>query len=206
MNLWFLCLMMVSPLWAQQPTDVVPEQSESEAEAGMLSLDEAPVGTPLTGAEALALAIEVGEKIRCPQCQGLSVSASKADAAEAMFGRILELVEQGYDEEQILAYFESRYGTGILLEPPAEGMNWLIWLGPGTMLLMGAGWIVLRARKDKAQTKAASGQETSSGPTSEQSFNEEEAGLLRLDAQREREKDPYVQAILNEVAERSKEV
>ena len=44
-----------------------------------------------------------------------------------------ELLAAGYDQEQILAYFERSYGEFVRLEPPLRGVNWLVWLAP-------AGW------------------------------------------------------------------
>ena len=42
-----------------------------------------------------------------------------------------ELLAAGYDQEQILAYFEHSYGEFVRLQPPLRGVNWLVWLGAG---------------------------------------------------------------------------
>jgi cytochrome c-type biogenesis protein CcmH len=75
--------------------------------------------------------------LRCPVCQGLNVAESRSEAAVAMQARIRELVSLGYSEEQVIAYFTDRYGDWVLLEPPREGLNWLLWLGP--VVLLGGG-------------------------------------------------------------------
>jgi cytochrome c-type biogenesis protein CcmH len=165
--------------------------SEEETEA-LKALGETPLGAPLEGEEAIRRADEVGSKLRCPQCQGLSVTDSKADAAEAMYKRIHELVEAGYSEEQVLDYFASRYGEGILLEPKAEGMNWLIWAGPGLALALG---LTVVSRKSRRVGEAPS--------QSESEDPDEDAGMARLDQQREVDRDPYLQLILDEVAARA---
>ena len=163
-----------------------------------------PSGSPLSGQEAVSKADEIGSKLRCPQCQGLSVSDSKADAARTMYARILELVEQGYSEEQILDYFVSRYGEGILLEPKAEGMNWLIWGGPGLALLVGlgiVGWKMAGRREDESGRRENEEAVTEASP---ETPSEEEEGLARLDAIRAVDsQDPYLKRILAEVAQRS---
>jgi len=76
-------------------------------------------------------------RLRCPVCQGLNVAESRSEAAVAMQARIGELVSLGYSEDQVIAYFTDRYGDWVLLEPPREGMNWLLWLGP--VVLLGGG-------------------------------------------------------------------
>ena len=48
-----------------------------------------------------------------------------------------ELLAAGYDEEQILAYFERSYGEFVRLEPPLRGVNWLVWIAPVVGLLLG---------------------------------------------------------------------
>lgn len=76
--------------------------------------------------------------LRCPVCQGLSVADSSSDAAVNMKARIRELIAAGYTEAQIEAYFIDRYGTWVLLEPPDEGVNRFLHVGPGIALVLGA--------------------------------------------------------------------
>jgi cytochrome c-type biogenesis protein CcmH len=81
----------------------------------------------------------VASLLRCPVCQGMSVADSTSEAAVMFQRRIHELVSLGYSDDQIMDYFVDRYGEWILLEPPARGLNWMIWLGPG--LAGGAGLV-----------------------------------------------------------------
>lgn len=110
-------------------------------------LAEPPLGPPLSiAAEIDALTSEISDGLRCPTCQGLSVDDSPADGARAMKARIRELVAQGYTREQIEDYFVDRYGTWVLLSPPATGVHWAVWLGPLAFLLVGGGLLALRGR------------------------------------------------------------
>jgi cytochrome c-type biogenesis protein CcmH len=72
--------------------------------------------------------------------------------ASNMRGHVKELVAAGYDEDQILAYFERSYGEFVRLKPPLRGVNWLVWLAPVMGLLLGAAVIVwaLRAPRPAA--------------------------------------------------------
>ena len=58
-----------------------------------------------------------------------------------MSAQVRELLAAGYDEEQILAYFERSYGEFVRLEPPLRGVNWLVWLAPaGRAAAPAAAW------------------------------------------------------------------
>ncbi len=102
-------------------------------------LAEAPAGPPVTDQAVVeARGRTIAEGLRCPVCQGLSAADSQAESAVAMYTRSRELVAAGYSDDQIAAYFVERYGEWVLLEPPAQGLNWLIWIGPLALLGMGA--------------------------------------------------------------------
>jgi len=109
----------------------------------------APRGKALDGDALAARTEDVAGLLRCPVCQGLSVADSPATMAVNMKGQVKELLAQGYDQEQILAYFENSYGEFVRLEPPLRGVNWLVWLGP--VLALAAGGVIvawtLRARR-----------------------------------------------------------
>jgi cytochrome c-type biogenesis protein CcmH len=85
----------------------------------------------------------LGKLLRCPMCQGLSIADSGSSAARAQMDRVRELVSEGKTDEEIRAYFVARYGEWALLEPSARGLNWLVWLGPGALLLIGV-WVIAR--------------------------------------------------------------
>ncbi len=111
----------------------------------------APKGPPLSGAALAARTDEVGALLRCPVCQGLSVADSPATMAVNMKAQVGEMLAQGYDQEQILTYFERSYGEFVRLQPPLRGANWLVWLGPLGALLAGAavvGWALRKSSPD----------------------------------------------------------
>jgi cytochrome c-type biogenesis protein CcmH len=89
----------------------------------------------------------LGKLFRCPMCQGLSIADSGSSAARAQLDRVRELVAEGKSDDEIRAYFVARYGEWALLEPAAHGMNWLVWLGPGALLLIGGFFIFRLVRR-----------------------------------------------------------
>lgn len=82
---------------------------------------------PRTEAERVT-AVAAG--IRCPTCAGLSAAESNAAAAKAVRDEIRTRLREGESESEIQAYFVSRFGSGILLEPEAGGVAGLVWVLP----------------------------------------------------------------------------
>src|SRR5258707_15078896 len=104
------------------------------------------------GSETLAPALEgrvqkLGKQLRCAVCQGMSIADSPASMARAQLDKVRALVSEGKSDEEIRSYFVERYGEWVLLQPQAHGINWLVWLGPLALLLIGFGVIVLQVLK-----------------------------------------------------------
>jgi cytochrome c-type biogenesis protein CcmH len=97
----------------------------------------APARRPLSGPALDAETQRVSLLLRCPVCQGLSVAESPSSMALNMRAQVRELLAAGYDEEQVLRYFERSYGEFVRLNPPLRGVNWLVWLAPVAGLLLG---------------------------------------------------------------------
>jgi cytochrome c-type biogenesis protein CcmH/NrfF len=115
-----------------------------------------PAGPVLTGAELEAATDALSGIMRCPVCQGLSVNDSPSESARNMKRQIRAMVAAGYDDEQILSYFEAAYGEFIRMVPRAKGFNLLVWFIPAFGLLAGLGMVMMtvRKREDEAATKA----------------------------------------------------
>ncbi len=124
------------------------------AELAATQLDEPPLEDPPDEATASARTARLTKSLRCPVCQGLSVADSPSDAARAMGGRIGELVKMGYTEDQISAYFVDRYGPWVELEPPAEGWNRVLFLGPLGVGLLGLLLVGFRLRNRQERETA----------------------------------------------------
>ena len=95
---------------------------------------------------------EIASDLRCVVCQNLSVADSPSDLAKEMRNLVRELVEQGKSRQEIEAYFVSRYGEFVLLAPPKQGFNLLVWVLPFLALVLGAGGVYLVARRWAART------------------------------------------------------
>jgi cytochrome c-type biogenesis protein CcmH/NrfF len=78
------------------------------------------------------------------------VADSPATMARNMKAEVREKLAAGYDQEQILEYFERSYGEFVRLEPPMRGVNWLVWSGP-LIGLLGGGVAVAWALRRSAR-------------------------------------------------------
>lgn len=120
-----------------------------------------PPGPAPAAEDVEHLTLEIAGGLRCPVCQAHSVADSPSETAVTMKNRIRELVALGYDEEQIQDYFVDKYGEWVLLEPPATGMNWVVYLAPGLMLGLGLAWVgttVIAWRKEPDEVPLPSDQ------------------------------------------------
>jgi cytochrome c-type biogenesis protein CcmH len=109
----------------------------------------------------------LGRQLRCPMCQGLSIAASGSSAARAQMDRVRELVAEGKTDEEIRAYFVARYGEWALLEPSTHGLNWVVWLGPVALLLLGVfviGFLLRRRPATAVASKTPTRPATSADP------------------------------------------
>ena len=83
--------------------------------------------SPPTAAQR-AYAIE--SSIRCPSCEDLSVAESSASTAVTVRATVTQLIAEGRTDQQIESYLVDRYGSSIVLDPPASGWSLLVWLLP----------------------------------------------------------------------------
>ena len=103
--------------------------------------------TPRTAAQR-AVAIE--SVIRCPSCEDLSVAVSSAPTAVTVRATVAHLIDQGQSDQQIKDYLMARYGSAIVLSPPASGWALLVWILPlavGVLGVVGLGVVLVRRRR-----------------------------------------------------------
>lgn len=96
-----------------------------------------------TGDEALIerQTREVATQLRCPVCQGLSLQDSPTELAREMKAVVREQLASGKSPQEVKAYFISKYGEWILLEPTPTGFNLAVYLLP-LLALLGGGVVV----------------------------------------------------------------
>ena len=120
---------------------VIPFMAQAQGEAQI------PPNTEKIELSTESEAYQIGLLLRCPVCQGMPIADSPADMAQAMMKKIRTMTNEGRERQEILDYFVSRYGEWVLLEPKQEGLNWIIWIVPPLVLLLGILWAMNRARR-----------------------------------------------------------
>jgi cytochrome c-type biogenesis protein CcmH len=89
----------------------------------------------------------IASEIRCPTCKGLSVAESDAEAATAAKAFIADRVEAGATDAQIKADLRARFGSAILLRPPARGVAGLVWAIPVGVGVLAAGGLAVAVQR-----------------------------------------------------------
>jgi len=115
----------------------------------------------------------LSEELRCLVCQNQSLADSHADLAIDLKNQVREKFRQGASEAEVISFMTERYGDFVLYRPPVKATTWLLWFGPG--LLMVAGLIALFLRLRRRATIAAE-------PALTSHERERAAGLLDNDS------------------------
>ncbi|HTE14818.1 MAG TPA: cytochrome c-type biogenesis protein [Burkholderiales bacterium] len=95
----------------------------------------------------------ISEELRCLVCQNQSLADSHAELAVDLKNQVREKLKQGASEKDVIVFMTERYGDFVLYRPPVKATTWLLWFGPG--LLMVAGLLALFLRLCRRATLAA---------------------------------------------------
>jgi cytochrome c-type biogenesis protein CcmH len=139
------------------PAPTAPAVGEQEGMGATYGADPSSLTDPAE-AELDALAAEVAGELRCPVCRNQSVLESNAELSREMQSVVRERLAAGETPEQVKAYFVSRYGEWILLQPRARGINLLVYGLPGVALVVGL--VLARSRLRKWAGAGSSGATT----------------------------------------------
>ena len=89
----------------------------------------------------------VASQLKCLICQGESVADSPSTLAQQMRVSIRQQLQAGKSEQDVIQYFQQRYGDEIVWSPPWQGFSLLAWLIPIAFLLCGVGLVILLLRE-----------------------------------------------------------
>jgi cytochrome c-type biogenesis protein CcmH len=80
-------------------------------------------------------------------CQGESIQDSPSELALQMRAVVRDRLRAGQSPDEIRAYFVSRYGEWILLEPKMTGLNVVLYVLPVIIVVGGLVMIVFLVRR-----------------------------------------------------------
>ena len=80
---------------------------------------------------------KISKNIRCMVCQNQSIDESNAPLAKDLRILIRDKIKEGYTEKQIYNFLTDRYGDFILLKPPFNSRNLMLWILPFIFFIIG---------------------------------------------------------------------
>jgi len=98
---------------------------------------------------------EVAKELYCPVCENTPLDVCPTQACAQWRDLIRLKLSQGETEMQIKQYFVDNYGARVLNEPPREGLNWLAYIVPPVIILIGALFLVRALRMMKKPAASA---------------------------------------------------
>ena len=82
---------------------------------------------------------DLSKGLRCLVCRNENIDDSDAQLAKDLRILLRERLVAGDTDEEAIAFLVDRYGEYVLLNPPATGVNILLWIAGPVMLMAGVG-------------------------------------------------------------------
>lgn len=79
----------------------------------------------------------IAKNMYCPVCESTPLDVCPTQACAEWRELIRQMLAEGQNEAQIQQYFVSRFGPQVLAAPPAQGINWLVYIIPPVIILAG---------------------------------------------------------------------
>ena len=95
----------------------------------------------------------IAKQLYCPVCENTPLDVCPTEACRQWRELIRDQLAEGKTEAEIKQYFVANYGARVLSEPPRTGFNWLVYIIPPVLILLGA---VLLFNAFRAWTKPKS--------------------------------------------------
>ena len=79
----------------------------------------------------------ISKNIRCMVCQNQSIDESNAPLAKDLRILIRDKIKEGNKDKEIYKFLTDRYGDFILLNPPLNTTNLILWFLPFVFFILG---------------------------------------------------------------------
>jgi cytochrome c-type biogenesis protein CcmH len=92
----------------------------------------------------------IAKQLYCPVCENIPLDVCPTQACAQWRELIREKLSAGWSEDEIKTYFVAQYGDRVLAQPPASGLNWLVYIIP-PLAIIGGIYILYRALRAWSQ-------------------------------------------------------
>lgn len=93
------------------------------------------------------------KELRCPKCQNQNLADSNAPIAKDLRRETYELLEMGKTDGEIVNFMVERYGDFVLYRPKVSKLTYVLWFGPGVLLVIGIAIAVIVSRQRSKNKK-----------------------------------------------------
>lgn len=94
-----------------------------------------------------ALFLDLTKELRCPKCQNQNIADSDAMIAVDLRRKVYELLQKGYDRQQVIDFMKQRYGDFVYYQPPVNSMTIWLWLLPALFIFIAVAGIVITRKR-----------------------------------------------------------
>jgi cytochrome c-type biogenesis protein CcmH len=97
----------------------------------------------------------IASQLFCPVCENIPLDVCPTTACHQWREEIRQMLAEGKTPDEIKQYFVDNYGARVLSEPPAQGLNWMVYIVPPVLFAAGAILLVLAFRNWKKGAASA---------------------------------------------------
>jgi cytochrome c-type biogenesis protein CcmH len=91
--------------------------------------------------------LDITAELRCLVCQNQTIADSHSGLAEDLRRQVREMLARGDSNQQVIEFMTARYGDFVLYRPPVKPTTWLLWFGPGLLLVGAVAGLILVLRR-----------------------------------------------------------